>query len=120
MCASISADAGEPKPAMAPVMSSRVYPRGCGGAGPSLDAKARLRVYPRGCGGAYALGLLSISFQGLSPRMRGSQAISFSVRLTNGSIPADAGEPHAPASATWRRRVYPRGCGGATGIGGRA
>ena len=70
-------------------------------------------VYPRGCGGAASGVADGAPHEGLSPRVRGSQAAAECGGAVLGSIPAGAGEPapHRPARAP--ARVYPRGCGGA-------
>ena len=47
--------------------------------------------------------------------MRGSPRDVVDVLGDVGSIPACAGEPTTRAGTTWRRRVYPRVCGGAEG-----
>ncbi|SNR55768.1 hypothetical protein SAMN06265378_1093 [Paracoccus sediminis] len=71
------------------------------------------RVYPRGCGGAGNNGKGHPRERGLSPRVRGSlREVGDSTDLT-GSIPAGAGEPAWRRCCATRRRVYPRGCGGA-------
>ena len=49
---------------------------------------------------------------GLSPRVRGNRTPTQRHRPPGGSIPACAGEPRAPATATAAHRVYPRVCGG--------
>ncbi len=90
---SIPADAGEPSASTPACSFPRVDPRGCGGA--EVDRIAR-----RGR-------------QGRSPRMRGSLIVGGRPALGRGSIPADAGEPGSRARAGARRRVDPRGCGGA-------
>ncbi len=90
---SIPAHAGEPRPAAPP--------------------RRRSRVYPRACGGACIAHYLRHGFQGLSPRMRGSQAYEQEQRLTAGSIPAHAGEPARTSPMAKSMGVYPRACGGA-------
>jgi len=88
---SIPACAGEPKGDPAPASGTRVYPRVCGG----TDIELRPPV----------------SSVGLSPRVRGNQALLTDDRGHLGSIPACAGEP--ARSRGWRARfgVYPRVCG---------
>ena len=90
---SIPADAGEPARSSPTSTSTRVYPRGRGG--------ARLRS------------LFGGRRRGLSPRTRGSPAGTPASAGGPGSIPADAGEPRARQSSGSTRRVYPRGRGGA-------
>ncbi len=70
-------------------------------------------VYPRGCGGAAGRGGGARASQGLSPRVRGSQAGRVDVDARFGSIPAGAGEPGGLIHLRRVRGVYPRGCGGA-------
>ena len=89
---SIPAYAGEPITASAPSPSWRVYPRVCGG---TITGCSR-RLYRRG----------------LSPRMRGNQPHQISAPVSDGSIPAYAGEPRKWFSSPRRVKVYPRVCGG--------
>ena len=85
------------------LLSSRVYPRVCGGALIVLPVHkgSALRVYPRVCGGArYAHGYRNLDLnKGLSPRVRGSH-------LDLPPLDEDG------------LRVYPRVCGGANGAAG--
>ena len=90
---SIPAGAGEPRAQRSPVNVTRVYPRGCGGAG-SPTPWAR-------------------KSKGLSPRVRGSLGNQRGRRSLRGSIPAGAGEPWLWSRRSKRSWVYPRGCGGA-------
>ena len=71
------------------------------------------RVYPRVCGGASITTRFGISWEGLSPRMRGSRRSTRPTRPRMGSIPAYAGEPDTRRIHLADRRVYPRVCGGA-------
>ncbi len=73
----------------------------------------RIRVYPRACGGATAIMRRRPDQTGLSPRMRGSQALRGATNVGLGSIPAHAGEPGAFRADRSAMRVYPRACGGA-------
>ena len=91
---SIPAGAGEPSAYQTARLYPRVYPRGCGGAGQFV-------------GGVTWAG-------GLSPRVRGSPEGLMRTFIKKGSIPAGAGEPQSQASGRLPRRVYPRGCGGAS------
>ena len=102
---SLYADAGRSIPACAgeptrpfPTMPPRpVYPRVCGGT----------------CGGQLAHGGRS----GLSPRVRGNRPSPTPTTPMPGSIPACAGEPSGFLPGGAADRVYPRVCGGTTGIG---
>ena len=71
-----------------------------------------VRVYPRACGGTEPRQQMVPGRQGLSPRVRGNQAISARSSDTSGSIPARAGEPSTCAWRCRRCTVYPRACGG--------
>ena len=90
---SIPAGAGEPCSRTAPSRSSRVDPRGCGGA-----------TTPSSC--------LS-SRSGRSPRVRGSRHRRAPRGWRPRSIPAGAGEPGGVGRPSRQIRVDPRGCGGA-------
>ena len=81
-----------------------------------LRALTRLRVYPRGCGGAPPVSLDGLAKTGLSPRVRGSRRRARRRVHREGSIPAGAGEPLALVPGHPRKRVYPRGCGGAHSV----
>ena len=70
------------------------------------------RVYPRVCGGTHAPLYRATHVEGLSPRVRGNRALQRLGQHDLGSIPACAGEPRAGLPAPLRRRVYPRVCGG--------
>ncbi len=79
---------------------------------------ACLRVYPRPCGGAWLTQQAALRRGGLSPHVRGSRPTADLLRGAWGSIPARAGEPHQQSRRSFRKRVYPRTCGGATRFGG--
>ena len=70
------------------------------------------RVYPRVCGGTPSCWSDSSRTRGLSPRMRGNlRRYARGLRRIR-SIPAYAGEPATPAAINNCDRVYPRVCGG--------
>ena len=69
-------------------------------------------VYPRVCGGTQNPIPVATENWGLSPRVRGNLALSFTLTASMGSIPACAGEPHAPFVYENFPGVYPRVCGG--------
>ena len=91
---SIPARAGEPFPAPRRTMPSPVYPRACGGTVPGSTPDD--------------------AFAGLSPRVRGNPSVRLRVSLTEGSIPARAGEPTQRRKPPAWYGVYPRACGGTT------
>ena len=77
------------------------------------SASRSLRVYPRACGGALRMSIPAAGAAGLSPRVRGSPLPAVASIISDGSIPARAGEPRRlipPPMSCW---VYPRACGGA-------
>ena len=51
-------------------------------------------------------------YQGLSPRVRGNRNADLERENEERSIPACAGEPHAPQHYDALSPVYPRVCGG--------
>ncbi len=69
------------------------------------------RVYPRGCGVTADPHVRKRHAEGLSPRVRGHHAVSVGWRTQDRSIPAGAGSPVRPRSASRASGVYPRGCG---------
>ena len=73
---------------------------------------ASLRVYPRVCGGTFFPPSPSVLIIGLSPRVRGNQAMRILMRPASRSIPACAGEPVRQVFSTCAISVYPRVCGG--------
>ena len=73
-----------------------------------------LTVYPRPCGGASSNGGIARCVTGLSPPVRGSQAVPYPLYLWSGSIPARAGEPRHVSRWLSDHKVYPRPCGGAS------
>ena len=89
---SIPACAGEPGTSANAVPSVPVYPRVCGGTGPTRPGMRR--------------------DGGLSPRVRGNRWRPGAAQNARGSIPACAGEPAGAGAGGCRRRVYPRVCGG--------
>ena len=89
---SIPACAGETPPPSGPPPPSGVYPRVCGG-------NSRRKQRPR-------------AVKGLSPRVRGKQWSSLSIKSISGSIPACAGETNQLPTGYLRGWVYPRVCGG--------
>ena len=54
----------------------------------------------------------TVSYEGLSPRMRGNLDGQALLLADPGSIPAHAGEPGRRRRRPGRSRVYPRACGG--------
>ena len=74
------------------------------------------RVYPRVCGGAGGGGTNPSTYDGLSPRVRGSPLRPWACRTKARSIPACAGEPMRRVLYRNQHRVYPRVCGGAAAI----
>ncbi len=93
---SIPACAGEPNPAQGRLLWYTVYPRVCGGTGAGSSS--------------------SSSFDGLSPRVRGNPSGPLSPAASLRSIPACAGEPTIGRAANEPHEVYPRVCGGTSGL----
>ena len=86
----------------------------CAGEPPARHSQDACQpVYPRGCGGAPLVPLRPVLFNGLSPRVRGSQRLAEQDEAIARSIPAGAGEPAGWTALTSNKKVYPRGCGGA-------
>ena len=74
------------------------------------------QVYPRVCGGTLISEAREGYVTGLSPRVRGNQSRALVHARIVGSIPACAGEPPPAISPNSFRKVYPRVCGGTSGI----
>ena len=99
-CGSIPASAGQPTSQIPVISLWAVYPRECGA--------ARARVWD------------SIEVEGLSPRVRGSQAITLHQPYATRSIPASAGQPRHGLDQAPGCQVYPRECGAAYMANGSA
>ena len=69
-------------------------------------------VYPRVCGGTTYNHGNRISYDGLSPRVRGNLCSDVHDNPFVRSIPACAGEPKRPKKDQITMKVYPRVCGG--------
>ena len=109
---SIPACAGEPGMDTPRFSPDQVYPRVCGEPTISNSCSRCRRVYPRVCGGTRAFPL-DLPYQaGLSPRVRGNLLCDTNPHISNGSIPACAGEPSLMAMVDRGEMVYPRVCGG--------
>ena len=93
----------------------------CAGEPPATrQAVSRVGVYPRVCGGTGKIVSLILPSPGLSPRVRGNPDGWLLSRPVTGSIPACAGEPHPRGFSYGSYEVYPRVCGGTTGLAVRA
>ena len=73
-------------------------------------------VYPRVCGGTPSPGTTASPMPGLSPRVRGNLWLLYCYASELGSIPACAGEPRMMTRSRSGSKVYPRVCGGTTGV----
>ena len=76
------------------------------------DVSGGRGVYPRVCGGTGVIADGALIIAGLSPRVRGNQALFALLVSYAGSIPACAGEPCRPGDSAGSGWVYPRVCGG--------
>ena len=90
----------------------RSIPASAGEPGADTGSRRKDRVYPRECGGTLRTLPSGSSWPGLSPRVRGNQAVAQVIRRHQGSIPASAGEPNSSSVAIVVAGVYPRECGG--------
>ena len=117
-----------------PVADRRSIPAYAGEPAPARHSDVIEQVYPRVCGGTGGLRARGLWRRGLSPRMRGNHHRARPGVRPGRSIPAYAGEPHAPdcradcprsipayaGEPVWRignhhpAQVYPRVCGGTT------
>ena len=77
-----------------------------------MESDALTPVYPRVCGGTFPIIWPMIMLLGLSPRVRGNRSALACVSLSDGSIPACAGEPYCRTPRAASSEVYPRVCGG--------
>ena len=78
----------------------------------SIVSASRSRVYPRTCGGNGINPSPSGGLRGLSPHMRGKLSGMVIITISEGSIPAHAGETFPCLALVCLARVYPRTCGG--------
>ena len=81
-----------------------------------LCYSSKRRVYPRACGGTSISARSPASCTGLSPRLRGNPVCVLFDAHGRGSIPAPAGEPGPATARTALPWVYPRACGGTSGV----
>ena len=89
----------------------------CAGEPPALTTdRSCAGVYPRVCGGTEEGSIVLHGGRGLSPRVRGNLIKDLSVRFEERSIPACAGEPDAARPGPEPPSVYPRVCGGTSGL----
>ena len=109
---SIPACAGEPTKRLNNGRTRRVYPRVCGGTRFRRRRRWRRRGLSPRVRGTEVREMASRSIFGLSPRVRGNPFLAAKVPPEIGSIPACAGEPRRRRGPDYRRRVYPRVCGG--------
>ena len=85
----------------------------CAGEPPSRPQRRHRRmVYPRVCGGTQSRSSSMMALTGLSPRVRGNQAVRQHAGRVIRSIPACAGEPGPARYLRCKSAVYPRVCGG--------
>ena len=70
-----------------------------------------LKVYPRVCGGTREFARITVSREGLSPRVRGNPFAFSRYATDTRSIPACAGEPTRERRTGLVSQVYPRVCG---------
>ena len=80
---------------------------------PTTDSQARqtIMVYPRVCGETPGSSGRTSRGTGLSPRVRGNQAVAIAPLGKAGSIPACAGKPASSWVTVSVQKVYPRVCG---------
>ena len=108
---------GNPPPGRGRRWPSRSIPACAGEPASWPGATVAFPVYPRVCGGTSSPARWSPGASGLSPRVRGNLLPGRDYLRQSGSIPACAGEPSAASSRWSRVRVYPRVCGGTSGLG---
>ena len=83
---------------------------------PYESAFCVLKVYPHVCGAAVLFFETLEPFQGLSPRVWGSQILSVRMNHSRRSIPTCVGQPGAGGGWIVRVEVYPHVCGAAAGV----
>ena len=106
--------------------SHRLYLRALGGSIPACagepgslpNGRLQNKVYPHVCGGTRHCVDAPAYHPGLSPRVRGNLALSTRREGRVGSIPACAGEPAGRTTGGRWCWVYPRVCGGTSGLCG--
>ena len=78
----------------------------------AMNRQRHTTVYPRVCGGNPRAGSAGLGGRGLSPRVRGKQAMATPDSGGRRSIPACAGETISGIISPRLLQVYPRVCGG--------
>ena len=82
----------------------------------SAQTAAAAKVYPRVCGGNVCRPFYPPAAVGLSPRVRGKLMVGEAIGILRRSIPACAGETTSSTPGWGIPAVYPRVCGGNSGI----
>ena len=97
----------------------QVYPRACGGTGDrGFYQGIPVGLSPRVRGNHPDDATAAVDKDGLSPRVRGNPRLPDSAMTLDrlGSIPARAGEPQESKEVDPLFKVYPRACGGTSGL----
>jgi len=84
------------------------------GAGQTCSAEVEASAcgaHPRGCGADVPAKLVTVAVMGLSPRVRGRHLRILAARVSEGLIPAGAGQTGDSEQVDWKARAHPRGCG---------
>ncbi len=92
--------------------TQRTIPACAGEPWAAAAASTRAGDYPRVCGGTGGHALSSYRCTGLSPRVRGNPTRGGRHWISNGTIPACAGEPYRHVRRQYLAGDYPRVCGG--------
>src|SRR5690606_37427055 len=90
-------------------LHTRFIPADAGNGPVATSDYARSPVYPRGCGERPSFRFGPYSLNGLSPRMRGTEADDIAMFLKARFIPADAGNSETLMLNRGLSAVYPRG-----------
>ena len=97
-------------------VAQRSIPACAGEPGYRTETPARYAVYPSLCGGTRILVIAALVGGGLSPPVRGNPPKPAPTLPPSRSIPACAGEPAELRPRALAASVYPRLCGGTTGM----
>ena len=102
---------GTHKIRLARARETRFIPACAGNTVIICTTKTCITVHPRVCGEHLPVSSAGAGFIGSSPRVRGTQILSFSTEYFNRFIPACAGNTPAPYLVPFPAAVHPRVCG---------
>ena len=96
---------------LAYLQEARLIPAGAGQLQPACWRSPGHRAHPRRCGADNSPAILSHTWPGSSPQVRGRSLLKWQVQRFEGLIPAGAGQITQHITPHSLRRAHPRRCG---------